>query len=303
MVGHSKSQYLKMAYNLAVSLKVNGTAAEIGLVTDLNVGGLLDDQGKKMPNVFDRVIEIPSDLKKLLNRYPFYIKTRIFDLCPKDWQECVYLDVDALFLQNPDFLFDLWGDFGMIVNWKRPANTTEKRKTWAKPGPLFDYYGFDKSGWFYDTNSSIIKFGQNDLSREVFELSEYYYAENFYPEYYHEGFGYYPDELAFNTALAKLQPDLEECHPMRFMHSDSKRAAQEVNEILADKCFGLYGNDSVTHDMLYRAYNRLVMDQGRQYHKTYGFRIDPSQKAANGHEKRPRYRGIREMRTIIEKKV
>lgn len=293
LIAHTKLSYLQMAFNLAVSMRHAGTKHKIALVTDLNLNWLRDSSGKVAPEVFDHVIKIPKDLKEIIKPFPFYLKTRLPELTP--FEDTVYLDVDALFLKSPDYLFDLYGDFGMIVNWKVPGHTKEPRKTWAKPPELFAYYGFDPNGWFYDTNSSVIRFGKNDLSKRIFEKAEYYYAEHFYPKYYHQGFGHYPDELAFNSALADVQPEpeLQLNNPIKFMHSGSKRTHDELAEILDSECFGLYGNASVTHPLLYRTYNRLVMDQGREYHRYYGFRVEASTKVANGHDSRPRYQGIR----------
>lgn len=188
-IGHEN--YVKMAVNLAASIKCN-SKLPIHLIHDDKWKDLLF----KEQSLFDsNVIPIDKHWHSGDQTNPIKAKTRLYDLSPFD--NTLYLDVDIIWLNRPiDGLIDeLKGVEFAIMN-----KGKEEVCWWADPADIRAITGNEHPMyWFY---SELIYFQRGDRMKDFFRKVKENYDK---PKVKCKTFGnsHMPDELAY--IMASLQ--------------------------------------------------------------------------------------------------
>ena len=211
--------YIEYAANLAISMKVNhntdkidkkGTQYEIALLTDAI-------ESDHVPNVFDHVIQVPNN-----QALPFYPKTRLYEYSP--FEETIYIDADSHCWGSPDDLWERFAgtEFAMYKEAEWMVSSGEKH--WGNTALLYDQYKIQHDRPFQMVNSSIIYWRKGKTAENLFRLAEYFYAQEYFKrvEKYN---GYYPDEIAFETALSWTGYRLPDIGPIMAMEKHQFRGS------------------------------------------------------------------------------
>lgn len=202
--GHEN--YIKMAFNLALSIKVADNDAMIHLVTTI---GNIDKLTKLQLSYFESYTELePKEYTLDGKEQHFYTKTRLYELSPFD--ETIYIDCDSIWLpkQKTADLFNKFKsvDFGFITyneNEVYPI-TSEKSVFWNKEGECINdlnkYFTFKKGALFYHIQSSFLYFKKTEKAKAIFECANERFAKkDFGTREWANGMG---DEFAFSISLA-----------------------------------------------------------------------------------------------------
>ena len=285
LLAQKRAAYVRMALNLAMSLKDAGTEYPVCLLTDDT--GRLDDF--PVADLFDQVIYLER-----ADNQPFYTKTRLNHYSP--FEQTLYIDVDSLCLKNPDPLFDL--NFGFCSQITRSGNMGTDRGSWADPVKVFQHHKIPAVRVWHELNTSIMIFDREQESRDVFAIAEELYAARHYPGW--KGtVGFYPDELAFNAACAlmALEPAISPKEPILFIRPSGK--IPDFRKLPPERFFmSLYGDYGTCHPHAWRHYNQEAIRLGRKFDVPV-LKVSSADKAASDTATR-RYAGIR---TVENKEI
>lgn len=260
IIAHKNPEYGNFADVLAASIRQHSDLP-ICLLHD----GCFDQ--REYRTLWDGVSRINPE-----HNHPFYVKTLLNKYTP--FEETIYLDADSFCTSSPDHLFN-GADFEAQVETITEGNETPPM-TWADVGQLRNHYGFD--GPFPEINSSFMHWTKGPKSDAIFTLAEHLYAEDWFRGWRTESFKHYPDELAFNCALALLE------HPMQIggpLFTRYRAGAMPTDEEM--KPFPFYSLPGVdaTHGHLWRIYKMHIRELGQDL----GMRFqipDRANKAASG---------------------
>lgn len=174
-LGHPN--YLKMAFNLAVSIKHNDPEAKICLVHDGNSLEYLFRYD--ITKYFDYLTKIPDDYLTpkgaLWFHSPCYIRAKMFlyDLSPFD--NTLFLDADTIWLprKKPSALFkELEGVEFAMANRGFADLATETDKgfsQWCDINQVKEKYG---EGKFYRYHSEVVYFTRTEANKQFFETAK-----------------------------------------------------------------------------------------------------------------------------------
>lgn len=264
LVATGHTNYPKMAFNLALSLKQCDKAILIHLVhTKGNLTGLTELQ----KIYFDSFTELESNFYTIDNKEQHvYTKTRVFEFSP--FEETIFLDVDSIWLPKQDInsLFEKFKnkDFGFTCYSENDVFpiTSERSVFWNAEGECINdlnkYFKFKKDAIFYHIQSSFLYFKKTDKAKAIFDKAEERFRlKDFGTREWANGMG---DEFAFSISLALNNVKEEKPYQPIFWYP---AGAGQVNLVDRKKLYETYyfvsmaGNRLGTE--LKNFYNTLVL--------------------------------------------
>jgi hypothetical protein len=132
---------------------------------------------------------------------------------------------------------------------------------------------------------------KSDQAQDCFEIAEELFAANHFPEWKGTR-GFYPDELAWNSAIALMgfEPEINPPNPIWFVHP--KTGLPDFRILPPEKYFmGLYGDAGTCHIHAWSWYNQQMTFIGIAQ-KCKVFRVSSGEKAQADRSIR-KYLGIR----------
>jgi len=276
--------YQQLAYNLALSIKLDTPNMPITVITDSVDFKYLS---KEQIALFDYKIEAKEDdyfEEYLMN--PFKLKTKIYEYTP--FENTLYLDVDGLFLYGNKTLSSLFEklntcDFQIHeVRRYTKANYHESGMIWTQPNEnspnhfktLWDAYGIGDTDIYPEYNSSFIWFKKTDSNKEYFNQVAINYNDR---RVTFKALGKsYPDEMAWNITSAKMQHlgAFSEFKPCYFEWEHTNKEF----DYIAKECWFmmLAGGFQITKMVTY--YNNLIKSFRSQVNDTIPFNFEMSKK-------------------------
>lgn len=160
---------------------------------------------------FDELTKInPKDSHPGGRLNPSYCKLRMYEYLCEDWEQILYLDVDALCIKDPTPLFDFPHPFGIQVTGVSDKQSgVDHNMLWMELSRFREIFGVQ--GTVPGCNSSMILVRRSDEAEQVFTDAQRHYW-NYIKEHNsselhmrwgrkRDGSGILPDELFFNAAL------------------------------------------------------------------------------------------------------
>jgi hypothetical protein len=201
-IGHH--YYMRMAVNLAVSLKSTSDIPITIVHGDGSIKALYEHERK----LFDNIVEAPKEYyhTKCIIKEHIKIKTHLYNLTPYD--ETIYLDVDMVWGKfNINDLFKELSDANFTIQSRGYCDMAELNPDyswWVNLQELSDAYGI-KEGRYYSYSSEFIYFKKCKEVKDYFKRAVKNYETL---KVKHTRFaGGIPDELVFS--LTTLQTGLE----------------------------------------------------------------------------------------------
>lgn len=206
-LGHSN--YGRMAFNLAVSIKAGNPDAQIAIAF---AGSALDDlQHYPITKYFDHFIPVPREAYTRAGKTEYIkSKTWMYELSPFD--ATLFLDVDMLWHpgQKVSDVFKMLTKVKVTFQNRgflnlAPAILPKDYSMWADVNEIKQAYGF-KKGKYYQLHSEFVFFRKCDEVKKFFDD-----AREIYDHLKVKSFvfgGAIPDELPFGIAMIK-----NNCYP------------------------------------------------------------------------------------------
>lgn len=203
LIATGHSNYIKMAFNMALSLRVTNPGCLIALAHSKGLNELLSQNEK---TYFDKFIEIPSEFYTYKGDTEHaMVKTRMYELSP--WDHTLYFDVDTVWF-NTKKIEDLFNSLeGEAVSFQCREKfdiQTEWGCLWnVKQGGLKairEIYNITDNRDIYELQSSMMYFEKGEIARNFFETAHDCYIKRPF-EFFTWANGI-PDELVFNIATA-----------------------------------------------------------------------------------------------------
>lgn len=203
LIATGHSNYIKMAFNMALSLRVTNPECLIALAHSKGLNELLSHNEK---SYFNKFVEIPEELYTYKGEieHPM-VKTRMYELSP--WDHTLYFDVDSVWF-NTKKISDLFSELeGEPVSFQCKDKfdiQTEWGCLWnVKQGGLKairEIYNITDNRDIYELQSSMMYFEKGEIAKNFFETAHECYIKRPF-EFFTWANGI-PDELVFNIATA-----------------------------------------------------------------------------------------------------
>lgn len=193
--------YGKFAYNLAASIKALSNNVHIHLVCDL-------EAIKDIPMMFFdsyEVYDFPTENGRI---DPCQTKVDIIKMTPFD--KTMYLDVDAVCLNNIEPLFDELNGTEVYVHIMGYGGEFDKIEYshWASNEVIWPHFKLASNAILPSTQTSIIYFEKGAKSKKFFAQLQKNYTNRLDKSKYTNMWGLskcHPDELYFAVTLAQLE--------------------------------------------------------------------------------------------------
>lgn len=289
LVEHGKRGYAYMTYHLAMSIKKFNPDIHITVFTDGNIHRQVDMVRKS--NI-DQFIEIPSELfeynfKGTVNAGK--IKVAAYDFIPYD--ECLYLDVDALAMGDIQPIFDeLKKDGGYFYTHTFGTHTLSQGNDmavsqWAWANDIWSHYGLKADAIFPGTNTSFQYIRKCKESKELIRKIQQNFKNPLPLEKLRKQWGGgQPDELAVSVACTEMGivPKPPKDYIFFGQSIDPRPVSQIEKEYLILSIFGgkLFTNPAYTelYDERLIRYHR---EKGLDHIYKYGAFISGDKHASN----------------------
>jgi hypothetical protein len=192
--------FVKMAINLAISIKANSPSTKIALAHNFNNLDFIDKVYRKNID-YDFFLEEKFYKHKERNAFGM-MKTLLYEFTP--FEHTLYIDADSLMLKDktPDRFFYEINVHDFIIPHYGQMNPTkpeyDNHEHWVKFKTVKDFFLFKNVEIMASCQSSIIGFQKSELSKSIFLAANMVYhslasrniAENMW-------FNTVPDELCF----------------------------------------------------------------------------------------------------------
>lgn len=216
--------YLRMAINLAASIKCNEPALPVALAYN---GPVVDAFKGKL---FDEVISIPEEYYTQ-NGSAEFIKSKLFmyDLSPFD--ETIFLDADQIMIMGRK-LQPVFDEMKKVdVTFSNTGHATES--VWADIAEVKKLYG-NKPYWNY--HSEFVFFRKSNKAKSFFDAAKQVYEDNIITSATRFSAATMADELAFQVAgmITGIQPHKENWLP-NFWFDHDRREMHKYPYQLKDK--------------------------------------------------------------------
>lgn len=260
-LGHPN--YVKMARNLAVSLRYGDPQIKIALVTD-----------KEVPRetLFDQYIIAPPESYQWKFNEKAYIKSKtfIYDLSPFD--DTIYVDADTIWLPNhkPSEMFDKLKDVDFTMSNRGYINLKEDNEVSRIHGSQLkevrEAYGFTE-GHYYVLHSEFVYFKKSEENKKYFDTVKKCYDDHRVTQPCFAGA--IPDEFAFAIAgiIQKKHPH-EVCFTPDYWHYHDRYRRLTKEQIfkryymysLAGNRFGDFCSYEIYNDLVDFYYKEMGME-------------------------------------------
>lgn len=250
--------YSHWAVNMAISIRYHSPNIPINIVVDEACKAELSSFHRSL---FDKIIDIdPSDMfDKYGDFSPGKAKLNVWKYC--EFEKNIFLDGDGLLIKPIEGLFEMaTKDVHLQVIGRYTEEDQEWKCLWMKYDELKEHYKLEKFTIF-ETNTSFIYFKKGEFATKFFTQALANFTDDSPTHLWGRSF---PDELAFNVALAQLNYDpcygtewekkINNIFPICF---DTKH--RNVDE-LAKECYliGCFGGKMTRFKHLYDLYDRLI---------------------------------------------
>lgn len=225
--------YMRMAANLAFSLKVN-TSLPVHLFSNNHTIPDID-----LSN-FDK-ITVPPESIYMRNGRPEYFraKTCLYDLSPFD--ETIYLDVDMVALPNKKFdeLFQQLAGAELVFACRGSENIAtldEKISQWASIPEIVKVHDI-KAGSWYQLSSEFIYFKKTEGNKKFFDTARAFYDA---PKVNFLKFGgCMADELAFGAAsmINNHYPAFDQYTPIYWPQAERHRVVKVIDPYVVENYY------------------------------------------------------------------
>lgn len=259
-----EKKYLHWAVNLAASVKLYSPNVDIVL---LHEEGLLPSEIEQ--TLFDGFEVIPNDFLRSGDKLtPGVAKLNLYPLLKHE--ENLVIDADSISITDLNGLFDMCNekDIAFDCGWEGDENSPAWPCQWMPLDQVKRTYELPKEYKIYEVNSSFIYTKKNKTTAKFWQQAASNVKEG------HRGWGTsFPDELAFNVALAQcgINPRLDKL----YISWDSKvnNVVKGVSE-LSKRYYLLtfWGNKNPStprhyqnYDLLANAINKQVLGRQNPY--------------------------------------
>jgi hypothetical protein len=273
LIAFGKRGYLRMAYNLAYSLKHFNPDLHVTLAVEEGMTGIHFHEWR----IFDRVkLLTNADTTANGKIDPAKVKARMYHIGAEHYDQFLYLDVDAVAVQDVTPLLDHCISTGAgyltEVIGKGKRDSTIPYSIWASNDTIWQWFDLAPDATLCGIQSSWAYF-DTKKGKALGEAVWHYYKQDFpLSMLTHKWAGTLPDELLFQGAAAKLgiDPTLTGFgkRPIFFGHSGGTQPADIKKNYLLLSCYGNSGSRSLTklqylelYDLLMRNYKRAKGDQ------------------------------------------
>lgn len=263
LMAFGNPEYIFMAAQMALSIKVNSPELPIQLVHDDNVNYLPTDYR----NLFDWYTKLDmADVYRNATFEPGYAKLKAYQYSKFD--QTIFLDVDGICLDEKKLtdVFDLCTSFYHTeVIGSGTLHDTIEYAHWASNINMFEQFGLNKNQTYYAVQSSFQYFKR---SKEMDKLAASFIKEFDFPkERLANQWGQsIPDELIIGGACAKINHDPS--LPQRITFFGNKGNRKEIAEVRSNFYISsLYGNGKGTKLVMERyvdMYDRLIFKYARE---------------------------------------
>lgn len=278
LIAFGKAGYLRLAYNLAYSLKHFAPDLHITLITSDGIKGIQPHEF----GIFDRVKSITTEDYTTDGRIdPAKVKARMYHLGAEFYDHFLYLDVDAVAVQDVTTLLDhcIKSGAGYLteVIGKGGKDSNIPYSIWASNESIWHWFDLPADATLCGIQSSWAYFDKvkgKSLGNAVW----HYYGQKFPMSLLtHSWGGTLPDELLFQGAAARLgiDPTLHGFNkrPIFFGHSGSTQPATIKTNYLLLSCYGNSGSKSLTKLEYLELYDRLMRDYKRAKGEQHGYKL------------------------------
>lgn len=278
LIAFGKKGYLRMAYNLAFSIKHFDSTLQITLVTSEGITGIKPDEWA----IFDRVKTLTSDdYTSRGNIDPAKVKARIYHLGAEHYEHTLYLDVDAVAVADVKPLLDHCANSGAgyltDVVGRGGKGDEVPYSIWASNEHIFQWFDLHDDATLYGIQSSWAYFNRTK-AKALGDAVLHYYNEQFpITMLNHSWGGTLPDELLYQGAVAKLNiaPTLIgfDRKPIFFGHSSGTTVKDIRANYLLLSCYGNSGSRSLTKLEYIELYDRLMRDYKKAAGQQHGYKL------------------------------
>jgi hypothetical protein len=244
-LGHDN--YLRMALNLAMSIRVSNPNTQIALVCNEGVESKFNYFEKQY---FSDFIEINPKVYTIKGKVEIPLsKTMIYELSPFD--ETIYIDSDSIWIKNKkvDNLFNTYKgvNFGFTLyhpNAHYPVDS-DNSNFWFKEGEtvrdLRNYFPkLKKDAYYYHLQSSFIYFKKSKQAEDIFKKAKDLFIKRDFE--FRDWADSMPDELAFSLSLLNLDYKIDNpykdifYYPMSEVTEDGvKRGVKPIERSFIEK--------------------------------------------------------------------
>lgn len=243
-LGHDN--YRKMAFNLAMSIRVSNPDAQIALISN---AGVKDKFNIFEKQYFSHFIEVDEKDYTINGKREIPLaKTMIYELSP--FNETVYIDSDSIWIKNKKVsdLFNAYKDvnFGFTLyhpNAHYPVDS-DNSNFWFKEGEtardLRKYFKLKKDAYYYHLQSSFLYFKKSKEAEQIFARAKDLFITRDFQ--FRDWADSMPDELAFSLSLLNLNFKIENPYKDIFFYPMSeivdngiKRGVKPTERALIEK--------------------------------------------------------------------
>ena len=243
-LGHDN--YRRMAFNLAMSIRVSNPDAQIALISN---AGVKDKFNIFEKQYFSHFIEVDEKDYSINGKREIPLaKTMIYELSP--FNETVYIDSDSIWIKNKKVsdLFNTYKDvnFGFTLyhpNAHYPVDS-DNSNFWFKEGEtardLRKYFKLKKDAYYYHLQSSFLYFKKSKEAEQIFARAKDLFITRDFQ--FRDWADSMPDELAFSLSLLNLNFKIENPYKDIFFYPMSeivdnglKRGVKPTERTLIEK--------------------------------------------------------------------
>lgn len=278
LLAFGKKGYLRMAYNLAFSIKHFNPLLHITVVVSDGIEGIKPHEY----NVFDNVLSISKDQYTTNGRIdPAKVKARAYHIGSQFYQHTLYLDVDAVAVSDVTPLLDHCARSGKgylteVID-KGGKNDFVNYSMWASNANIWQWFGLQDTATLYGIQSSWAYF-ERDKGKALGDAAWHYFNQEFpLSMLMNKWAGTLPDELLYQGSTAKLDinPTLTgfDKRPIFFGNASGTQANDIISNYVLLSCFGNSGSKSLTKLEYMLLYDKLMKGYKAAKGEQHGYKL------------------------------
>lgn len=251
--------YGRMAYNLAVSIKLASPGISITLCY---AGRALDHLQKNDLSIFDNVDELNAKTYTVSVNGEIkhnWIRTKMFMYEISPYDKTIFLDVDMLWGRKPvEELFEQLNELEFTIQNRGSVsiNDDDSKYFWAKLSHIKREYHFDETARMPLIHSEFVYFKRCAFTKKLFKAAVSMYDTCKVKP--HEFAGFVCDELAIALAMMTLgvMPHKEPYKPVFWHWLDKADGLNNIHEIFQNRYAVSFGG-AITTSLQKNLYNNL----------------------------------------------
>jgi hypothetical protein len=278
LLAFGKKGYLRLAYNMAYSIRHFNPSLHITLVVTEGLKGIQSNDY----SVFSHVDTIPeSDHLNNGRIDPAKVKSKMYAIGSKYYDNFLYLDVDGIALCDPEpllnyciqsgagYLTDVIGKGGKLDH--------VPYSMWATNQVIWDYFKLLENATLCGIQSSWAYFSKRD-GKKLGEMVAIEYEKGFPEVLLSNKWGHtLPDELLFQGCCAKLGIDPTligfSKKPIFFGNVANHPITDILNNYVILSCFGNSGSKGLTKLHYLELYDRIMRDYCKSKGESHRYKV------------------------------